>query len=955
MRKTTTLLLALMVATFAFGKSVTMDQANQVANKYLSATSLKSVRSVSNSFSKSYKGITTYYVFNYTGGGFVVVSADDAATPILAYSDEGFLEEEITSPEARYWLGNYSKEIADVVASEVVNTESLAKWNKILNNEIKASSLDVAPLITTNWDQKLYYNFYCPAVKGGLTGFGNKAPVGCVATTMGQLIKYYNFPATGVGSYSYSHGTYGLQTANFGTTTYTYANMGNKVSITQYKDIALLLYQAGVAVDMNYAPTGSGAHSESVPYALSKYFNYDNSTIDLAYMSDYSAAEWQALIIAELDAKRPIYYSGSDPTAGHAWVCDGYQTSGGVTMFHMNWGWSGGANGYFAIGALNSGNGDFNLGNSIVYGIKPGNPNLIVRFNDLEQNNLISKGSAFNINCTVVKGTPTDVKLYIDNNVVANTTQTTLSYAWNTTDVSLGVHKVRVEATDGTNTVYWEVNIGLSEWIPEASGFSTPSRGIKYMQAVNKDVVWATATDGRPGSATIQEFTKTINGGTTWTSGTINNCAGLEPAMIFALSKDTAYVPMYKQTGNLSQGIYVTRDGGATWSRQATASFIDNASFPNVVHFFNKNDGFCMGDPTNGDFEIYTTTNGGTTWAYVPGANIPDPLVGDAGIVGFYSAVGDKVWFGTNKGLVYRSSDKGLHWEVSSTGLGDVQVDVEFRDALHGLAMDKSKTGDFSETSDGGVTWTTVTSAGNYGISDFCYVPGTENTWVSTGYGAYYSFDGAHSWAPFPGTQTDQFLAVDFANNHCGWAGTFNTNATSKGIYKYAGLLEVLSPITNLTAQPGDKNVQLLWTQPVTTPLSYNIYCNNVLLTNTTSLEYLDVPLVGGSLNYCVTAVYALGESTEACTTVEIVLGLPNTDQAAYRIYPNPSSDIINVIAPAKFSEVRMINSLGKVVYRNSNKVTNLRILAKGFEPGMYILQIYTGTQVISKKVTITR
>ena len=950
MRKTITLLLGLMVATFVWGKSVTIEQANQVANKYISATSLKATRSVANSFSKSYNGITTYYVFNYTGGGFVVVSADDAAKPILAYSAEGSIENEITSPEVRYWFNNYSKEIAHLIAAKSNNTKSIAVWNNILNNKLKASSVNVDPLLTTNWDQTGLYNFYCPFATGTS---GVKVPTGCVATTMSQIMKYYNFPATGVGKHSYSHGTYGQLSANFDTA-FNFSSMTNTATNASYRQISNLMSHAGISVDMDYAAAGSGAHSESVPLALTKYFNYDNSTIAIKYMSDYNSAEWETLIISELNASRPLYYSGDDGTTGHAWVCDGYQTTAGVTLFHMNWGWSGTANAYYAIGSLDPTGYTPNLDNSVIIGIKPGNPNLIVRFTDLDENNSVPKGPTFNINCSVVKGIPTNVNLYIDNQVVFTTTQTTITYPWNTANASFGVHTVRVEATDGTNTVYWEVKIGLSDWSPEASGFNTPSRGIKYMHAVNKDVVWATAYDGRSGSAYIQEFTKTINGGTTWTTGAISGCDGLEPAMVFALSKDTAYVPMYKQTGTNSQGIYVTLNGGSTWTRKTTARFTNAASFPNVVHLFNKNDGFCMGDPINSEFEIYTTTNGGNAWTVVAGTNIANPLSGEFGIVGFYSAVGDKAWFGTNMGRVYRSVDKGLHWEASTASAGAGETDVEFRDAMNGLALDKS-TRKFSESSDGGVTWNAVSSTGDYGINDFSYVPGTANTWVSVGYGAYYSFDGGHSWAPFPGTQTDAYLAVDFANNHCGWAGTFNSNATSKGMYKYSGLLEVLNPVTNLTAQTVNKSVQLAWTAPGTVPLSYNIYCNDVLLTNTNALQYVDLPLVGGTLKYCVASVFALGESEKTCATAEVILGLANTDQAAYKIFPNPANEIINVETPDKFSEVRMINSLGKVVYKNNTKDTNLRILTAGFEPGMYIIQIYTGTQVISKKVSVIR
>jgi hypothetical protein len=961
MRKFSTLLLSLLFVACAFGKSVTVEKATQVANNFFAAYSGKSSNSISSQFSKATDGITTYYVFNYSGGGFVVVSADDAATPILAYSTEGYLETEFSNPSTAYWFDSYSREIAHAIATEADNSASIGEWNRIINNDIDAPTFDVAPLLTTLWDQGQWYNFYCPVAAGGP---GGKAWAGCVATTMGQIMKYHNFPATGVGSHSYIHPTYGQQSANFGATNYNFAQMGNTAGAGAYTQIATLLYHAGVSVNMDYDPTGSGAFSFDVPWAMSSYFNYDNTTIKYAEKASYALADWKALIMSELDASRPVYYSGSGPAGGHAWVCDGYQTSTG--KFHMNWGWSGISNGYYAIGALNTGNGTFNSSNAIVCGIKPGNPNLIARFDDLLQNNSVAYGPEFDINCTVVVGTPSVVNLYIDGIPVFNTTQTAFSYPWATGSAALGTHVVKLEAIQGTDTVYQIANIGLSEWISQASGFPTASRGVKYIHAVDSALVWATAYDGVTTTNYIQEFTKTTNGGATWTPGVINNATGLEPGMIFGMSADTAYCPMYKQSGSNPQGIYVTRNGGTTWTRQTSATFSNSASFPNVVHFFNKNDGFCMGDPINNDFEIYTTSNGGDTWTAVPAGNIANPVSGEFGIVGYYSAVGDKAWFGTNMGRVYRTSDKGLHWDASTTSLGAVYVDVEFRDALNGIAANKGTgtTGELSETSDGGITWNSITYTGENGTADFCYVPGTENTWVSTEssstrtLGAFYSFDGGHSWASFLGTETSQFLAVDFASNHCGYAGGFNTNALENGMNKYVGTLapgSFLSPVTNLVAQPLDNSVHLTWNEPVTPPLSYNIYRNDTLISNTPSLQYHDYPVSNGQQVYCVSAVYDLGESPRTCTVAWLTVGVPNTDDAAFKVYPNPATEVINIVTPVQFSEVRMINTMGQLVYRNTSGGTNLHILTEGFEPGMYILQISTGTQVISKKVSVNR
>ncbi len=963
MRKLSTLLISFLVVTFAFGKSVTFEKAGQVANNYFGLYSGKANHTVANSFSKSLDGITTYYVFNYTGGGFVVVSADDAAIPVLAQSNEGFVENIITNPATKMMFDNYSEEIAYLVKTGADNSQSLPEWNAILNNNMDAPAAEVAPLLTTTWDQGSWYNYYCPVAAGGPSG---KAWAGCVATAMGQVMKFWNFPAQGVGSHSYNLSGFPTQSADFGSTNYNFPAMGNAATSASYQEIATLLYHAGVSVNMGYAADGSGAYSTDVPWALGTYFNYDFKTVKYEPKSSYTTTTWSNLLKAELDAGRPVYYSGSTAAnAGHAWVCDGWRVSDG--KFHMNWGWSGSSNGYFATTSMVVPGYTFSTNFACVRGIKPGNPNLIVRFLNLNESNSVTYGPVFDVSCQVVKGSPSVVKLYVDGQVkYVTNTATSFTYHWNTAAAGLGTHKFRVEAVSGTDTAFHEVNLGLSEWITQNSGFTAASRGIKYIHAVDQNLAWATAYDGASTTNYIQEFTKTTNGGTTWTPGVINNCTGMEPGMIFGIDEYNAYCPMYRQSGANPQGIYVTTDGGSTWTQQTSALFTNANSFPNVVHFFNQNDGFCMGDPINGDFEIYTTSNGGSSWTAVPGANITNPVTGEFGVVGYYDAVGDKAWFGTNMGRVYRTTDKGLNWTASATTLGSaIYTDLRFRDALHGLAQDKSaaSTGTLSETSDGGVTWTAVTTVGLVGTHTLSFVPGTDNTWVSTEgnsaaatKGAFYSFDGGHSWASAKGTEAIQYLALDFVNNQCGWAGGFNVSATDGGFFKYVGtLVPILSPVMNLQASTVLRTVNLSWTAPATPPLSYNIYRNDVLLTSTTNINYSDLNVANGQQEYCVEAVYASGMAAKVCVLAWITVGVKPTDEAAFRVYPNPATTVINVVAPLKFNEVRIVNNMGQVVYRNNNEGTNLRILTEGFDAGIYILQIYSGNQVVSKKISISK
>ena len=325
-------------------------------------------------------------------------------------------------------------------------------------------------------------------------------------------------------------------------------------------------------------------------------------------------------------------------------------------------------------------------------------------------------------------------------------------------------------------------------------------------------------------------------------------------------------------------------------------------------------------------------------------------------------AVGDNtIMFGTNKANLYISNDRGFTWTISPTGITPVTDGVQsiaFKDKLNGLVAQTNTTTVLRETHDGGITWQTIVPVGPFLKSDMTYVPGTANTYVSTGAGASYSFDGGHSWSQAGGTEYSPFPSVAFVNNHCGWAGGFNVNSTTEGMNKYIGILvadSVRNPVSDLSAQPVDHSVTLTWKQPVLAPISYNIYRNDTLLINTTDLQYIDSPVASGRPLYCVAAVYAQDESQRNCVAASVALGISDAVEEAYKVYPNPAKDFITIVTPVKFNEIRLVNYLGQVIYTQKVKGNSLQINTSGFGTGMYILQIFTGTQVISKKISISR
>ncbi|HNT51851.1 MAG TPA: C10 family peptidase, partial [Candidatus Syntrophosphaera sp.] len=333
------------------GATVSLDSAAEVGQKWLRhAYPARMAIQIERQQPVLRDGQTLFYIFELNGGGWVLVAANDACEPILAYCDSGSFEYPVSSPEARYWITTFEDQLLEAIRRSADNSAKLPLWNEIRAGDFArwSGTRDVSPLLTTTWNQDQYYNASCPVDLTGPPQAGGHAYAGCVATAMGQVMKKWNHPAQGTISHSYVENTYGTLSANFGATTYNWSAMPNNLT-THNTAVATLLYHCGVGVDMDYGPTASSANVFTND-AMEVFFGYDPAA-QWQWRSGYSDTDWMNLMKADLNAGRPIVYVGynSSYTTGHTFVMDGFSSG---NYFHFNWGWSGLYNGNFLLNSL---------------------------------------------------------------------------------------------------------------------------------------------------------------------------------------------------------------------------------------------------------------------------------------------------------------------------------------------------------------------------------------------------------------------------------------------------------------------------------------------------------------------------------------------------------------------------------------------------------------------------
>ncbi len=313
-------------------------------------------------------GRPALYVF---GGqsGFIITPADDAAAPVLGYSDAGEFDASDMPPQMKWWLGEYGRQIEALSAAK-------ASGSFVAETATRADRPALKPLLTTRWNQDAPYNEDCPDVQGV------HCMTGCVATSMAQVMNYFKYPAIGAGTVKYTSESYRLDLEmDFSEKPFDWGHMldeyqpGTAATEKEDEAVAYLMKACGYSVYMNYTPTESSTQSYIIAPALINNFLYDDA-LYYANRNVYSQEEWETLIYDNIANIGPVIYNGtSSLIGGHSFVCDGYDGNG---YYHINWGWGGTSDGYFLLDAMNpgtigigGGSGGFNFAQGAVLGIQP--------------------------------------------------------------------------------------------------------------------------------------------------------------------------------------------------------------------------------------------------------------------------------------------------------------------------------------------------------------------------------------------------------------------------------------------------------------------------------------------------------------------------------------------------------------------------------------------------------
>ena len=318
------------------------------------------------------------YLYNFKGGGFLLVSAEYGDIPILAYSDKNpFDKTKPINTGLQIWFSDVRNRIQAIrtkkITAEASSTdlwESYSKhslkfevndtatftngtqvqlrdnWRDGTNldcNRFSWSRTTVGPLLQTAWSQGAGYNNTCPEFAE--SPYCGRAPTGCTATAMAQVARFHERPLS-----------------------WDYHLMPNEAPwscSTVETPLAYLMRQCGRFVNMQYTANSSGAYVYDIPSVFVGWGYSNSMTYNYVQGGNFRYSN----VEGDISLGRPVIFDGYNTKTsyspwwyfgfsadsysdGHAWVCDGmdvmtHRCYNDLRSYSMNWGWGGNSNGFY--------------------------------------------------------------------------------------------------------------------------------------------------------------------------------------------------------------------------------------------------------------------------------------------------------------------------------------------------------------------------------------------------------------------------------------------------------------------------------------------------------------------------------------------------------------------------------------------------------------------------------
>ena len=311
------------------------------------------------------------YIFNYDGGGYVIVSGDDRTADILGFSNTGHIDADRLPVNMKNWLQGYATKIERIPASAVPHRKATTRGG--------VTKANISTKMKTEWGQSYPYDLHTPELAFSWKSQDTivHTATGCVATAASMVLNYYRYPAKLKKAIDSYEGTCDVPVLDKGTgemdtvknvkwkteniaagTPIDWDHLSdkyNKNSTDEEKEaVSRLIQYIGCAAHMNYGYEGSDSWEGNLMIGLKDVFDYND--VYLLNDFEYDDQGWVDAVYNEMSKAGPVLFSGITPSEeGHAYVLDGYMAKDGKDYFYVNWGWDGEDNGYMLLDVMQPG------------------------------------------------------------------------------------------------------------------------------------------------------------------------------------------------------------------------------------------------------------------------------------------------------------------------------------------------------------------------------------------------------------------------------------------------------------------------------------------------------------------------------------------------------------------------------------------------------------------------